>query len=250
MEPQIISENTNPVTDARSKNLFSDFKILEKIKAIKFAQALQMSAREINKLKNNIGNFTTNTYDSFKRKPLNKNLLLPVVFIIVVVAVLAAFLYFGKSGTGIVVGNDARPAPSVAKESRIVNKEIEFPIRDGKGKVVNTLKYNIETAELYDSFIVKGQRARAVQGRTFLILNLKLTNQYTQEIEIKTTDYVRLVNNKKELIAPDIHNDPVAVQAISTKYTRVGFAIDDDNKNLTLRIGEITGSKETLSINF
>ncbi|MEK7572888.1 MAG: hypothetical protein AAB531_00530 [Patescibacteria group bacterium] len=250
MEPQIISENTDPVTAVQSKNLFSDLKISEKIKTIKFAQVLQITTREINKLKNKIGNFTANNYSSFKKTPSSKNLLLPIIFIIVVVAILAAFLYFGKSSNGVMVVSDARPAPSVAKESRIVNKEIEFPIRDGKGKVVNTLKYNIETAELYDSFIVKGQRARAVQGRTFLILNLKLTNQYTQEIEIKTTDYVRLVNNKKELIAPDIHNDPVAVQAISTKYTRVGFAIDDDNKNLTLRIGEITGSKETLSINF
>ena len=98
---------------------------------------------------------------------------------------------------------------------------------------------------------MKGQRARAVQGRNFLILNLKLTNQYTQAIEIKTSDYVRLsVNNKNEFLAPDIHNDPVAVQPISTKYTRIGFPINDSDKNLMLRIGEIKGKKETIKLSF
>ena len=190
---------------------------------------------------------SSNLFRNFK----NRNLILPVAFIIIVILILGGFLFFGRKVVNIVGNENEKPAPSVAKATKIINKEMEFPIKDNKGNVVSTLKYKIETVGLYDSIIVKGQRARAVRGRTFLVLDLKLINQYTQAIEIKTSDYVRLsVNNKNEFLAPDIHNDPVSVQPISTKYTRVGFAINETDRNLKLRVGEISGKKEEISIKF
>jgi hypothetical protein len=54
--------------------------------------------------------------------------------------------------------------------------------------------------------------------------------------------------NTSELLAPDIHNDPVEVQAISTKPTRVGFPINDTDKKLTLFIGEINGQKDKVEL--
>ena len=211
---------------------------------------LLMVSSKAQKIKNGVSAFINNIYNNSINSK-NKNFLLPVIFALVVVFILGAFLFFGKSWTTIIGNTNGKPAPSVAKETKTINKEIEFPIRYSKGNEVNKLKYKIETAGLYDSIIVKGQRARAVQGRNFLILNLKLTNQYTQAIEIKTSDYVRLsVNNKNEFLAPDIHNDPVAVQPISTKYTRIGFPINDSDKNLMLRIGEIKGKKETIKLSF
>lgn len=248
MEPQVVSENTNKTATISNGTFFSNSSIFNRIKFIRFSSISPMMSSVTQKIKNGISVFANNIQNSF-RNPKNKNFLLSAVFIIIVI--LGAFLYFGRSGTNVIENQNRKPAPSVAKETKTVNKEIEFPIRDNKGNVVNKLKYKIETAELYDSIIVKGQRARAVQGRTFFILNIKLMNQHTQAIEIKSTDYVRLsVNNKNEFLAPDIHNDPVAVQPISTKYTRIGFAINETDKNLTLRIGEITGKKENINIKF
>lgn len=139
-----------------------------------------------------------------------------------------------------------------AKATTSLNKEFTFPLKNDKGSEVSKIKYTIESAELRNEIIVKGQRARSVKGRIFLILNLKIVNDYKQKIEIQTADYVRLsINGNKEVwLAPDTHSDPVAIQAISTKYTKIGFAINESDKDILLRIGEINGQKEELPIKF
>ena len=85
-----------------------------------------------------------------------------------------------------------------------------------------------------------------------MIINLKIVNTLKQGINVNAKDYMRLTvnGNNNELLAPDIHNDPVEVQAISTKYTRVGFAINESDKNYVLRIGEIDGGKESIKLAF
>ena len=89
-----------------------------------------------------------------------------------------------------------------------------------------------------------------------LILNVKLVNTYTKPVQINARDYVRLsVNNAgSEQLAPDIHNDPVDSQASSTKPTRVGFFINESDKNLTLSVGQYvgddSGKKDTIKLTF
>lgn len=131
-----------------------------------------------------------------------------------------------------------------------LNKEFNFPLKDDKGEEVSRIKYLVEKAELRDEIITEGKRATAVKGRLFLVLILKITNEFEKPIEINTRDYVRLsVNgNEGELLAPETHNDPVEVQAISTKYTRVGFIINDTDRDFVLHIGEIKGEKEKVSL--
>ncbi len=131
-----------------------------------------------------------------------------------------------------------------------INKVMYFPLKDDQGNDVSKLKYEILSAELRKQIIVKGQKATAVDGRTFLIVNLKINNEYEKPIQLRTRDYVRLiVNGSKEKLAPEIHNDPVEVQAISTKYTRLGFPINDKDQNLVLQIGEVGGKKEEIKLN-
>lgn len=131
-----------------------------------------------------------------------------------------------------------------------INQEFTFPLKNDAGAEIGALKYKLEKAELRDEIIVKGQRANAITGRTFVILTIKITNDFKQPVKINTRDYVRLsVNGKtEELLAPDIHNDPVEVQAISTKYTRVGFPINSDDKNLVLWVGEINEAKQQIPL--
>src|SRR3989338_8178820 len=90
------------------------------------------------------------------------------------------------------------------------------------------------------------------KGKLFFIVNIKITNNLDKNLQINSRDYVRLVTNGNdaEKIAPDVHNDPVDAQAISTKTTRIGFAINDTDKDFVLQIGEIKGQKESISINF
>ncbi|KKR30475.1 hypothetical protein A2715_04405 [Candidatus Woesebacteria bacterium RIFCSPHIGHO2_01_FULL_39_32] len=140
----------------------------------------------------------------------------------------------------------------IAEKTLDVNKEFAFPLKDSEGEKVAEIKYIVEKAELRDEIIVKGKRATAIKGRTFLIFNLKVSNEFTQSININSKDYIRLsVNGNEEVwLAPDIHNDPVEVQAISTKYTRVGFPINDTDTNYVIRVGEIKGEKEKIPLSF
>lgn len=189
---------------------------------------------------------------SIKGFNFNKNKKLLGGFLLILLST-AAFIFFSKlpSKSNEKVSSeklDVKEAKSVLE----INREFTFPLRDNNGVDVGKVKYMIEKAELRDEIIVKGQRATAIKGRTFLILILKITNEFKQAVEIETRDYVRLsVNgNMDEWLAPDIHNDPVKTQAISTKYTRVGFPLSETDRGLVLRVGEIDGKKEEISFKF
>ncbi len=145
--------------------------------------------------------------------------------------------------------DDQRIEIQKPKSQQQLNRQFLFPLKGTDGKEVSKLKFSLQNSELRDEIIIKGQKATAVQGRTFLILNLKITNDYNKAIQINARDYLRLqVNNSSEKLAPDIHNDPVEIQAISTKYTRLGFPINDIDKNLLLQVGEITSGKEYIKL--
>jgi hypothetical protein len=138
------------------------------------------------------------------------------------------------------------------KATQTLNREFDFPLTDSTGKQVGSFKYIIESVDLRNEIVVKGQKATAVAGKTFMVINLKIVNELNQGVQINTKDYVRLsVNgNKDEWLAPDIHNDPVDVQAISTKLTRIGYAVSNSDKNIILRVGEINGAKTEVPVKF
>jgi len=131
-----------------------------------------------------------------------------------------------------------------------LNREFTFPIRGEEGvEIGKEIKYTIERVELADQIVVKGTRATALDGRTFLLLYIKLTNNEDVGIEIDTRDYVRItIDDSEENLAADIHNDPVEVQPLSTKFTRIGFPVNDTVKKIKLIIGEIKGDKQEVQI--
>lgn len=206
---------------------------------------------------NDYAHTTTNvTFGKLSKKIKNafknsKLLLFIGIGLIVITTAYIAISNLSKSQSGTVAGiQDNKITIQNAKASQELNKEFLFPLKDAKGKEISKLKYSIQKAELRDEIIIKGQKATAVKGRTFLVLNLKITNDYNKSIQISARDYLRLsVNNSSEKLAPDIHNDPVEIQAISTKFTRLGFPINDTDKNLTLQVGEIDGKKELIKLN-
>lgn len=182
--------------------------------------------------------------------PFSPKILLIIVGVIVISAVI--ILFKNTQTTTASVSNSDKPAAPAIISKQVLNKEFNFPIKDNNNKEISKIKYLIQSASLQDEILVKGQRARAIQGRTFLILDLKITNTYNQGIQINSKDYVRLSVNgeSEELVAADIHNDPVEVQAISTKQTRIGFPINETDEKLELKVGEINGKKETVKITF
>jgi hypothetical protein len=200
-------------------------------------------------------------FKKFKRF-FRKSPYIPFVIVGVIVVVIAGFIINGfisnqpQSSTktlGASATNNKVTPIVVAKPiaTDTLNKTFNFPLKDASGKEVSKIQYQIQSAELDNQIVVQGQVATAVQGRVFLILNLKITNNYDKSVQLNTRDYVRLiVDNSSDKLAADIHNDPVDVEAISTKVTRLGFPIDANFKSLKLEVGEITGKKQTIELNF
>lgn len=194
---------------------------------------------------------TNNSYSPRRRRGASKAnfIVLGVLAFFLIIVVFIVGNSLRTLGVSKSVSSDTRIAVKGAKTSQNINKEFQFPLKDEKGVEVSRLKFFIPNAEVRDEIIIKGQRASAVEGRTFLIINLKITNSYQKSVSINSRDYFRLsVNNSDEKLAPDIHNDPVEIQPISTKYTRVGFPINETDKNLVLHVGEIIGKKEDIKL--
>lgn len=198
------------------------------------------------------------TYDSHETKKtknyFKNNKYLPLIVVLVL------FIILGTLAIRNTMQSNASPSAILGSSGKVeiegpiaeqkLNKTLIFPLRDAQGKKVSDLKYEIQSAELRNEILVKGQKATAVEGRTFLVLNLKITNNFDKSIQLNSKDYIRLTTgNSPEKLAADIHNDPVEVQAISTKYTRLGFPINKNNSSLTLQVGEISGPKETIKLN-
>lgn len=130
-----------------------------------------------------------------------------------------------------------------------LNKTFQFPLRDKNNVQISTFTYTILDAELTDEIVINGQKYHPIEGKTFLVLDLQITNNYTQSVTMQPRDFVRVTtNNSEERLAPDIYNDPVDVQAISTKPTKLALAIDTNSKDIKLQVGEIMGNKTTIPL--
>jgi hypothetical protein len=175
-----------------------------------------------------------------------------LIAFILIGSIAIIFTFVNSSKPKVVAQTDSRATVAGAKATMEINKDFSYSIKDDKGKEITKFKYTIENVGLHDEIIVKGQRMVAVKGKTFLIISIKLNNIYESAIEINARNYIRLSVNgdEKELLAADIHNDPVLVQAISTKSTRLGFPVNDSDKNMVLIVGEIKGDKQKIPIVF
>lgn len=155
-----------------------------------------------------------------------------------------------------IIGNKTAPTNSTSLTTvatpyftKTLNKDFSFPVKDTNGNTVATITYTLQSAQLQNQIILQGQRADAVSGRTFFIINLKILNPSTQTIQLNSRDFTRVsIGNNAELLAPEIHNDPVTIQPISTKYTRVGIPIDTNVTDVKIHVGEINGQKTTIDV--
>lgn len=188
----------------------------------------------------------------FNKRNLIQYIVLAIILIVILVGGMKMINQIAPSQQFSTGDKSGEVKIAEALNTEKLNKDFQFSLRDEKGKEISKFTYAVESAELRKEILVKGQKATAIKGRIFLIINLKIVNTLKQGINVNARDYMRLTvnNNSKELLAPDIHNDPVEVQAISTKYTRVGFAINQSDKNYVLQVGEIDGGKESIRLNF
>jgi hypothetical protein len=187
----------------------------------------------------------------FKNSPYIPFVVVGIVVVIIAVVVIGNTVSKQQASSTLGASTNSKQvavAKPLAQEQ--LNKNFDFPLKDATGKTVSKIHYEIQSAELDNQIIIKGQIATVVQGREFLVLKLKITNDYDKDVQLNTRDYVRVtVDNSGDKLAAAIHNDPVDVQAISTTYTQLGFPIDANAKNIVLQVGEIDGAKQAVPLN-
>lgn len=170
-----------------------------------------------------------------------------IVIIFVIGIFLGAKLFFPKKETQTTI----EPKTDATIATAGLNSDFEFPLKDSFGKELSTIKINASNAVLKSEVIIKGSRSVAQNNKAFLTIDLEITNDYNKSIDVNTRNYFRLKSESSDSwLAPDIHNDPVKVQAISTKQTRIGYIVNESDKKYILRIGEIDGEKQEVQISF
>lgn len=132
-----------------------------------------------------------------------------------------------------------------------INQSYPFAARNVSGQLVDKkqLKMTITQAEINKRIIIKGQPATARDGKAFLILTIEIDNSDTQKLYLPVNELVRLEEGDK-MRAPDVHNDLVLAEPIATKTTRIGFLVDDPKREFTLKVGEVSGAKQTIDLKF
>jgi hypothetical protein len=200
------------------------------------------------KMRNLMGNIRFNnrkTKHIFKK---SLRFIVPLLFLIVLVLVIRIVVKSATTSKQTTANAQLTLQTPTATEN--LNKTFSFALKDSNGKDAGSFSYTIQNADIQNQIIVQAKPVNAVTGREFLIINLKLTNSLNKGIQINTRDYIRLSTNNdlNDWLAPEIHNDPVEVQAISTQFTRVGFPIYTTDKHLLLQIGEINGKKTRIPL--
>lgn len=161
---------------------------------------------------------------------------------------LTAFLVGREGAEGKKSERLSSPLPAISLAKKEINREFSLELKD---KERTKIAYLVESAELVGEISVRGERVKAAPEKTFLIFNLKINNNGKQGIQINSRNFVRLsLPGKEEWLAPEIHNDPVEVQAIATKYTRIGFSVNRSEKQFKVRLGEIGGDKVSFDLFF
>lgn len=189
-------------------------------------------------------------FRKFGNKFNNNTFFFAAVALVFLIGVYVVYGKLSNESTRTSAGaNDDRLAPPIAIASQDLNKTLSIPIKDSKGGVVTNVKYKITSAQLYNEIILRGEKAYPIKGKLFLIVNLEITNEYKQAIDLNATDYLRLSVNGdiSKKFSPDIYNE-LQLQPISTKRSRVGFQINDTDNKLILHVGQVEGTKEPISL--
>ncbi len=198
-----------------------------------------------------LGSSDTSSFTPNKKRRRNP-MGLVVALVLVVGGVFGGQYLLGRNKPA-VQGAVTSPVSSRSKVASI-DKAFSFVAYNKDKKLVdaNKLAYVLTTAEKTDQIVIKGKRATAVPGRSFLIINLKLTNEQDEPLFMNTRNYIRVQPaGTEDKLAPEIHNDTVEIQADSTKVTRIGMPIDSNQNEFTIYVGDPEGKdRQEVQIKF
>lgn len=173
----------------------------------------------------------------------NRKKLLPLILILLAVALVGIFWFKFRSRPQ--VGQTA------GEVSITLNRTFEFIGRDQKGNPTeNYLTLTISKATKQDSVTIQGQNAKAKDGKIFLVLDFGVKNDTQRVLYLLPVDLFRLVMNENTKVAPSAHQGLVEVRPVSTKFSNLGFVVDEKQKEFKFEVGEVEGEKQEMTVKF
>lgn len=127
-----------------------------------------------------------------------------------------------------------------------INQTFSFDGQAATGKIAGKLKMVVDKVEVNSEVLIQGKPATVRGDKAFLVLNLEFENAETQTQYISPVDLIRLVGENDKKFAPDVHSEVIEVRPISVKLAKVGFVVQEGQKNFKIQIGSIEGQKQTI----
>lgn len=178
-----------------------------------------------------------------------KNRLVIIALIALAVLSGAFFILKGKLSSQSIPALNSSQTNFSPQNQITINRKIEIPIRSSTGTVTGEkLAINLSTIDKSNRILIQGKPATARAGKTFIILNLEIDNSTKNQLTVRPVDFIRLQDSEGRSFASDVHNESVKAEPVSIKRTRVGFVVDENQKNFKFLIGEITGEKQTVEV--
>lgn len=178
-----------------------------------------------------------------------KNRLVIIALIALAVLSGAFFILKGKLSSQSIPALNSSQTNFSPQNQITINRKIEIPIRSSTGTVTGEkLAINLSTIDKSNRILIQGKPATARAGKTFIILNLEIDNSTKNQLTVRPVDFIRLQDSEGRSFASDVHNESVKAEPVSIKRTRVGFVVDENQKDFKFLIGEITGEKQTVEV--
>ena len=138
-----------------------------------------------------------------------------------------------------------------AEKQVAIGSRFEVPIRKEDGtETPDKLIINLTTAEASKRILIQGKPATSRDTKTFILINFEVENSTSNQLTVRPVDFIRLTDSEGRTFAPDVHNNDVVVEPISIKKTRVGFVVDENQKEFKFLVGEINGEKKEVIVRF
>jgi len=167
------------------------------------------------------------------------------LFIILVVALVLGFFFFKKIQT--------RRSPQFQPFQKTVtlDRKWDFVASDRTGAPLETkITFSLMSSQKTNQIYVKNKPVRTTPENAFLVLSLELRNDTDKRVYFYSSDLVRLLTPDGKKFEADFKNPRLEIAPFSTKKDKLAFLVSASQNNFQIQVGEITGEKETININF
>jgi hypothetical protein len=177
------------------------------------------------------------------------NLIKPLIVVIILVVLIGAGIYYFQTRNG----KTSVAGSKVAVQTQTITPKQTFELKTGLegGKdSLQPLKVTLQSAQLTNRIFVKNKPKYARSGAKYLLINLLIENPNIRRLNIRSKDFIRLIDNSNKKFAPSIVDKDVLLEPDAVRKDTVGFAVPDNIKDFKIQYGLPTGDKQIIELKF